>query len=454
MVPAAQYDRATEQLSEATLRWEAEEAKTQELVTQWNEERESLDRELQQHQRIFAQFQDLLSAGARLSSGLSPSKHASLSSSASSSLRRSHNGSTVAVDWKQSTSVLLDRIAELVQQEKTHRSFFKAWSEAFQAAGINDAQDVDNDELKVSSSAPPSAATTISYHYLQRLQSFLPQIKIAAVPPTATSTASSLSSSSLDSSRFQDLCITHFLQPLLREYEQVRQDYEATYYFYTAQLQEVERLTQQCQTSEEQIVVLRQQRQQQEELYRQNIAHFEEEQQRLFQSQEEARQAHQEEMTQLNQRWELKFQQAEQHWHRQQESLTRQAQLTTENELLAQQQKHESALKAKESDLQKLHDQLRSKEHQHHSLEDVLREKVNVRCKRCESTSFAERMNGMCLLRVDYRPRHCNGKPKNCKLLTVVCSSCVNKFISYKTPKMPPDAVKRMTTMCIVNKKL
>jgi hypothetical protein len=402
MVPAAQYDRATEQLSEATLRWEAEEARTRELTTQWNEERESLDRELQQHQRLFAQFQDLLGAGARLSFGLSPSKNAALSSSASS-LRRSHNGSTAAVDWKQSTSALLERIAELLQQEKTHRSFFKAWSEAFQAAGINDAQGgqeassspskevggatsegrgtrswtAENEDLKGSSSASPSASTAISYHYLQRLQSLLPQIKIAAVPPAAA--ASSLSSSSFDSSRFHDLCVAHFLQPLLREYEQVRQDYEATYYYYTAQLQEVERLTQQCQTSEEQIAVLRQQRQQQEELYRQNIAHFEEEQQRLFQSQEEARQAHQEEMTQLNQRWELKFQQAEQHWHRQQESLTRQAQLTSENELLAQQQKQESALKAKESDLQGLHDQLRSKEHQLHSLEDSLREKVNVR---------------------------------------------------------------------------
>lgn len=384
MVSKVLLERLQQDYSLLEAQYTQEKQSWRETTQQSHEHKEKLEKEVLQYQRLLTQIQEMVIHAPSLPSTKSlfvtPSKGKTIAT-ARSLLASPDNTAQPFDDSK--PFQLIDRLQELVQEEKLLISFCASWLDAFRAAGLSVGND--SETTVTDGPLPPTTEKSqtvgegqpISYHYLQRLQSLLQHVPPPVIGVTAVNTSTStLSLTNSLVKEFQDACIVNFYQPLLQEYERVRQDYEATYYYYTTQSTEVERLQQQTQALEEQVAILRQQRQQQEDLHKQTMKHFEDEQQRLFQEQEALSIAHREEVQQLQQQWTLKWQQNEQQRQQQEATFARQAQLSLENEKLVWQEQHDRICKTKDSELQSLQDQVRMKDTLIRSLEESLEEKV------------------------------------------------------------------------------
>lgn len=342
-------ERVQKDFSDLEIEYAEEKAKWRDSVQKLQDSHEQLKVDLLQHQRLVHQLHEVAAAPLQFSnSSTQRDSHSHNRLSLSQMHLVQTNEST---NWRQVSTTLVERLQDLVQQEKLLTAFSDIWLGSLKAA---ETVALENEG---------------SFAYLQGLRTLVQHLH--PLPPSMLA--------SNTGERFKELqerCNVQLLQPLLREYEQIRQNYVETNHISSTQSQDLEKAKAQVQNLDQQLSTLRQQSAQQQDSYREKISRLEQEQQHAHLEQERQHSLHIAEIAQLNQNWELKLQQLDQHFQRQQEAAVRQVQATADSERLVLQQKNDISHAAIVHDMQDLQNQIRIKDNMNRALEESLAEKV------------------------------------------------------------------------------
>jgi hypothetical protein len=360
MTSKALLERVQKELSSVEMEYVEEKAKWRDSAQQSRDTQERLQKELLQHQRLVIQLHEAASVSMQ-SSTSSPRRDSPPCNQRSRSTAQLV--SNEPLDLKHVSTTLVEHLQDLAQQEKLLNVFSDVWLESL---AVSDTAALEND-----------SSSDVSFRYLQRMRTFLQHLHPLPVSLLSSRTGGRIKD-------IQERCIVHLLQPLLREYEQVRQLYLETYHLSSTLSQNLDIANAQTQQLEEQLLLLRKQHVQEVDLYRENISQLEQEKQQVLLEQERRQALLLEELAQLNQSWELKWQQQEQKTLRHQESAARQVHEAAQSELLALQRQHDTALATIVNDVHDLQKQISIKDNLNRALEESLVEKMKALGKRSE----------------------------------------------------------------------
>jgi chromosome segregation ATPase len=350
-------ERVQKNFSDLEIEYAEEKAKWRDSVQKLQDTHEQLEVDLLQHQRLVHQLHEVAAAPLQFSN--SSTQRDSHSHNRLSSSQMQLVQTNESTDWRQVSTTLVERLQDLVQQEKLLTAFSDIWLESLKAA---ETVALENEG---------------SFAYLQGLRTLIQHLH--PLPPSML-----VSNTGERFKELQERCNVQLLQPLLHEYEQIRQNYVETNYISSTQSQDLEKAKAQVQNLDQQLSTLRQQSAQQQDSYREKISRLEQEQQHAHLEQERQHSLHLAEIAQLNQNWELKLQQLDQHFQRQQEAAVRQVQATAESERLVLQQKNDISHTAIVHDMQDLQNQIRIKDNMNRALEESLAEKLEMLRTRSE----------------------------------------------------------------------